>query len=79
MNLVMLPMWLFSGIFFSSDRFPALLQHFVRSLPLTQLNNALRSVILEGAPLSSQGWRIGILVAWGCISFICALRWFRWN
>lgn len=79
MNLVMLPMWLFSGIFFSSDRFPAILQPFVQSLPLTQLNHALRAVILEGASLSSQGWRIGILAAWGAISFLCALRWFRWN
>ncbi|MBZ5497227.1 MAG: ABC transporter permease [Acidobacteriia bacterium] len=79
MNLVQLPMWLFSGIFFSSDRFPAVLQPFVRALPLTQLNNALRAVILEGASLPSQGWKLVILAAWGGISFFCALRWFRWN
>jgi ABC-type multidrug transport system permease subunit len=79
MNLVMLPMWLFSGIFFSSDRFPEILQPMVRALPLTQLNIAFRAVILEGASLASQGWRIGILLAWGGISFVCALRWFRWN
>jgi ABC-2 type transport system permease protein len=79
MNMTMLPMWLFSGIFFSSDRFPAMLQPFVRALPLTQLNAALRAVILEGATLASQGWRIGILAAWGLLSFFCALRWFRWN
>jgi ABC-2 type transport system permease protein len=79
MNLVQLPMWLFSGIFFSSERFPSVLQPFVQSLPLTQLNNALRAVILEGASLSSQGWRLAVLAAWGGISFILALRWFRWN
>ena len=79
MNLIQLPMWLFSGIFFSSDRFPAILQPFVRALPLTQLNNALRAVILEGASLHSQVWRLAILAAWGGISFLCALRWFRWN
>jgi len=79
MNLVMLPMWLFSGIFFSSDRFPAILQPFVRALPLTQLNNALRAVILEGAPLASQGWSMAILALWGGVSFLCALRWFRWS
>jgi ABC-2 type transport system permease protein len=79
MNLVQLPMWLFSGIFFSSERFPAALQPLVQALPLTQLNNALRAVILEGASLQSQAWRLTILAAWGGISFLCALRCFRWN
>ncbi len=79
MNLIMLPMWLLSGIFFSPDRFPAAFQPLVQALPLTQLNYALRAVILEGASLFSQGWRLLVLVAWGGISFFCALRWFRWN
>ncbi len=79
MNLIMLPMWLLSGIFFSPDRFPDMLQPLVQALPLTQLNYALRAVILEGAPLHSQVLRILILVAWGGVSFVCALRWFRWN
>ncbi len=79
MNLIMLPMWMLSGIFFSPDRFPAMFQPLIQALPLTQLNYALRAVILEGASLASQGWRLLILAAWGGISFFCALRWFRWN
>lgn len=79
MNLIMLPMWLLSGIFFSPDRFPDALQPLVQSLPLTQLNYALRAVILEGASLTSQSWRLLILAAWGAIPFFLALRWFRWN
>jgi ABC-type multidrug transport system permease subunit len=79
MNLIMLPMWLLSGIFFSPDRFPDMLQPLVQTLPLTQLNYALRAVILEGATLASQTWRLLILAAWGGISFLLALRWFRWN
>jgi len=79
MNLIMLPMWLLSGVFFSSERFPDILQPFIQALPLTQLNNALREVILEGMPMSSQFWRILILVAWGGVSFLCTMRWFRWN
>ncbi len=79
MNLIMLPMWILSGIFFSPDRFPDMLQPLVQALPLTQLNYALRAVILEGAPLHSQAIRILILLAWGGVSFVCALRWFRWN
>jgi len=79
MNAVMLPMWLLSGIFFSPDRFPDFMQPLVQALPLTQLNYALRAVILEGAGLVSQSWRLLALAAWGGISFLFALRWFRWN
>jgi ABC-2 type transport system permease protein len=79
MNVIMMPMWLLSGVFFSPDRFPHALQPFIQALPLTQFNDALRAVILEGASLSSQLWRMAIIAAWGAISYICTLRWFRWN
>src|SRR4029077_48512 len=52
MNLVMLPMWLLSGTFFSSKRFPEVRQPLVQPLPLTQLNNALREVMLQDRPLT---------------------------
>lgn len=79
LNLTMLPMWLCSGVFFSADRFPAVMQPFVQALPLTQLVNALRAVILEGFPLSSQMMPIVILAAWGGIAFVLALKLFRWQ
>jgi ABC-type multidrug transport system permease subunit len=79
MNLVMLPMFVTSGVFFSSERFPEVVQPLVRALPLTALNDALRAVILEGADLSSQLVRIAILAAWGVVSFVLALKLFRWT
>jgi ABC-2 type transport system permease protein len=79
MNLVMLPMYLLSGVFFAAERFPASLQPFVQALPLTQLNNALRAVILEGSPLTAQSLSLSLLAAWGGVSFLLALRWFRWS
>jgi ABC-type multidrug transport system permease subunit len=79
MNLVMMPMWIFSGVFFSYERFPAVLQPIIKLLPLTALNDALRASILEGTPLVRQGWRLVILILWGTISFGLALRWFRWT
>jgi len=79
MNLVMLPMWLMSGVFFSSERFPDAMQPFIQALPLTALNDALRAVMLDGASLASQWHKIAVLVAWGLISFVLALRWFRWS
>src|SRR4029450_7767817 len=54
MNLVMLPMWLLSGIFFSSERFPEVAQPFIKALPLTPLNDMLRAVMLEGSSLTNH-------------------------
>jgi ABC-2 type transport system permease protein len=79
MNLVMLPMWLLSGTFFSSKRFPDVAQPFIQALPLTQLNDALREVMLEGLGLDKIAWRLGILAAWAVVSFVFALKFFRWQ
>ncbi|MDH4067010.1 MAG: ABC transporter permease [Acidobacteriota bacterium] len=79
MNLVMLPMWVLSGVFFASSNFPDVMQPFIQALPLTALNDALRGVMNEGRPLSALAHEIGILVAWGAASFGLALRWFRWQ
>jgi len=79
MNVIMLPMWLLSGIFFSSARFPAVAQPFIKALPLTALNDALRGVMQEGATLLSVVPEIGILAGYGVVTFAAALYWFRWN
>jgi ABC-type multidrug transport system permease subunit len=79
MNLVMLPMWLLSGVFFSSRQFPDVAQPFIQALPLTQLNDALRDVMLEGASLPTVSWRLAILAAWALVSFWIALKAFRWQ
>ncbi len=79
MNLVMVPMWIFSGIFFSTERFPAAAQPFVQALPLTALNDALRAVMLEGAGLAALLGELGLLAVWGGVSFAIALKVFRWQ
>ncbi len=79
MNLVMLPMWLLSGSFFSASRFPDFLQPFIKVLPLTALNDALRAVMNDGATLASNSVSIGVLSAWGLVSFVIALKIFRWQ
>ncbi|HSZ60532.1 MAG TPA: ABC transporter permease [Terriglobales bacterium] len=78
-NLVMMPMWIFSGVFFSYQKFPAIAQPFIKALPLTALNDALRATIIEGASFGSQSARLMVLAVWGGLSFILALRWFRWT
>lgn len=79
MNLVMLPMWVLSGVFFASSNFPDLMQPFIQALPLTALNDALRGVMNDGLPLTALGKDIAVLAAWGAGSFGLALRWFRWQ
>jgi ABC-2 type transport system permease protein len=79
MNFVMLPMWIFSGVFFSSERFPAVFQPFIRALPLTAANNALRASMLEGASMGALAAPLAILAAWLGLSFFVALKLFRWR
>lgn len=79
MNLVMVPMWLLSGVFFSSERFPRAAQPFIKALPLTALNDSLRAVMLEGKGLAAIAGGVAVLAAWGLVSFVVALKIFRWQ
>ena len=79
MNLVMVPMWVGSGIFFSTERFPAAMQPFVQALPLTALIDALRGVMLDGAGFVQLAPELGQLLLWGGLSFLAALKLFRWQ
>jgi ABC-2 type transport system permease protein len=78
MNLIMMPMWVLSGVFFSSANFPAVMQPIIKLLPLTALNDALRGVMLDGASLAAVAGPAAICAAWGLGSFAVALKIFRW-
>jgi ABC-type multidrug transport system permease subunit len=79
MNLVMLPMWILSGVFFSSERFPTEVQPLINLLPLTALNKLLRGIILEGHSLPYLWPQIAILAGYAICTFAVALRIFRWR
>jgi ABC-type multidrug transport system permease subunit len=79
MNLVMLPMWILSGVFFSASRFPAMIQPVVRALPLTAAIDALRGNMLQGMNLGQMMAPIAILLAWVAVPFAVSLRIFRWR
>jgi ABC-type multidrug transport system permease subunit len=79
MNFVMMPMWIVSGVFFSAQRFPAVLQPVIKALPLTAVNDALRANILQGAGLVQIAPQLGILGAWVIVCFALALWLFRWR
>jgi ABC-type multidrug transport system permease subunit len=79
MNVVMMPMWILSGVFFSAERFPDALQPAIRALPLTALIDALRASMLQGAALAHVAPQLGILVGWMVLCFGLALKLFRWK
>jgi len=79
MNLVMLPMWVLSGVFFSATRFPAVMQPVVRALPLTAAIDAMRGNMLQGMNLGQLAPQMGILLAWLVVPFAISLRIFRWR
>jgi ABC-2 type transport system permease protein len=79
MNLVMLPMWIFSGVFFSSSRFPDAAQPFVQALPLTAVIDALRATMLRGAGLVQVLPELLVIGAWLVVGFTLAVRFFRWR
>ena len=79
MNLVMVPMWICSGVFFASSRFPDAVQPLIKILPLTALNDALRAVMIDGGSLVSTAGMLGVIVVWGLVSFGAAMKVFRWT
>jgi ABC-type multidrug transport system permease subunit len=79
MNLVMVPMWVFSGVFFASENFPEAMQPFIALLPLTALNQALRGVMIDGSGVIALWPQLAILATWTLVSFTAALRLFRWR
>jgi ABC transporter DrrB family efflux protein len=79
MNLVMMPMWILSGVFFSSSRFPAVIEPLVKALPLTAAIDAMRGNMLQGTPLSHMMTPLAILLAWFAVPFAVSLRIFRWR
>lgn len=79
MNLAMVPMWIGSGIFFSAKRFPDLVQPLIKLLPLTPLIGALRQVMQEGAGVIQIAPELGLIIAWGVVTFFVAIRIFRWE
>jgi ABC-2 type transport system permease protein len=79
MNLVMMPMWIASGVFFSSQKFPDVMQPVIKVLPLTAVIDALRANMLQGANLAQIAPQVGIIVFWLVICFALALKLFRWR
>jgi ABC-2 type transport system permease protein len=78
-NLITLPQFLLGGTFFSVEAFPKWLQPISKILPLTHLNTAMRSVAFEGQNLWDVRGEIGVLLLWGVVVYIVAIKVFKWE
>lgn len=79
MNLIILPMWVLSGVFFSSERFPEAMQPLINLLPLTALNQLLRGIMLEANSILTMWPQLVLLTCYTIFTFLIALRIFRWK
>lgn len=79
MNVVMMPMWICSGVFFSYERFPDAVLPFIRALPLTALNDALRAVMNDGFGIAQVMPQVAVLAVWTVVSAVVGLKIFRWQ
>ena len=79
MNVTQVPMWILSGVFFSAQRFPDLVQPLIKALPLTAAIDAMRGHMLQGLSLVQLGPELAVLAAWLVVCFVLALRLFRWR
>jgi ABC-type multidrug transport system permease subunit len=79
MNFVMVPMWICSGVFFSYERFPDAAKPFIRALPLTALNDALRAVMNDGFGIAQLMPQIATLIVWSVLGYAVGLKIFRWQ
>ncbi len=79
MNLIMLPMWIVGGVFFSSERFPDQIQPVLKSLPFVAMVDSLRAIMMDGESIRALGLQIVVMSVWGIACAAIALKIFRWR
>ena len=78
-NVVVLPMMVLSGIFFSYHNFPDWSLPFIRIMPLTMLADGIRSIFIEGTGFAQNFLPIVILLTSGVFFFTFGLKIFKWH
>jgi ABC-2 type transport system permease protein len=77
-NMVVMPMMLLSGIFFSYHNFPDSFVAIIQKLPLTMVTDGIRSIFIEGAGFAQTLMPTLILFSIGIVFFMTGLRIFKW-
>jgi len=70
-NAVFLPVIFISGVFYSSDELPTVLEVIGNALPLKH--------VIDGLAGDGFGAGLAVVAAWGALGAILAVRYFRWD
>lgn len=79
LNLLSWPMLILSGVFFSLDGTPASIRAAAELFPLTQMLDAARAVMLDGAGLADIARPLVILAVMTSVFLALGARLFRWS
>jgi ABC-2 type transport system permease protein len=78
-NIVFLPVIFISGVFYDVDTAPQFLSDIAQVLPLTHIIDGLSAALVTGAPLSDHLGDLAVVLAWGLVGAIFAVRGFSWE
>ena len=78
-NFVYLPMAIISGTFFTPKEYPGFLRAIAEVLPLTHFTRLTRDVMVRHHHVWHETSAIGVVLLWGVIGLVGALRGFRWQ
>jgi ABC-2 type transport system permease protein len=78
-NAIYLPMAIISGTFFTPKDYPGFLRAIADVLPLTYFTRLTRDVMVHGQHLWSDPGAIAVVLLWGAIGLVAAIRTFSWQ
>lgn len=79
LNVLSLPMMVLSGVFFSLDGAPVLLQTVAQFFPLTHLIDSARAIMLDGATLADLGYHLAVMGGTSVVFVALGAGLFRWT
>ena len=77
-NVVVMPMMILSGIFFSYHNFPDWFIPIIQKFPLTIMADDIRGIFIEGAGFAETFIHGLILSVTGILFFIAGIKYFKW-
>jgi ABC-2 type transport system permease protein len=78
-NVISLPMMFLGDVFIPISILPGYIQVISRAMPLTYLSDTFRKIMLHGSGIEDIWMNILILVIFGIIMFVGAVKMFRWE
>ena len=78
-NAVFLPLIFISGVFYSSDSLPAVLEGAAQAFPLKHVIDGLSAAIVTGEGIGGELTALAVVTGWALAGILLAVRYFRWE